>query len=104
MQIKNPTENALDVQVKGVKYHIEAEGTLNNIPEEVARYWQENIHKFIQIQKDKLEAEVSVPVIDVSKVKEPVIEASLEEKEEETEEVKEEEVPVVKASKIKKVK
>lgn len=80
MQIKNPTKDTLEVTVKGVAYSIEPEGTLNNIPEEHARYWQENLHKFIQIKKDKLEdlpveETVEIPQPKVEEVKQEVSEA-----------------------------
>lgn len=75
MQIKNPTKEVLEVQVKGIKYRIEPEGTINNVPEEHARYWQESIHKFIILRNEKSEVvEEEAPVIDTSKVVEPKIE------------------------------
>ncbi len=71
MQIKNPSNNAItDVRIFGVSYSIEAEGTLDNVPEEHARYWQENLHKFLVLRKDKREEpKVEEEVVEVPKPK-----------------------------------
>lgn len=53
MIIKNPTKNDIEVMLFGVKYFIEAEGTLENVPEKEARYWQEMLHSFLVLRKDK---------------------------------------------------
>ncbi len=55
MKITNPTKEKIEVQIKGVHYEIEPEGSISNIPEDIARFWQEHTHKFIQLRKDKLE-------------------------------------------------
>ncbi len=81
MQITNPTKEKISVLIEGVDYSIEPGGTIENIPESVARNWQENTHKFIQIKKDKLEKTPS-PVI----VTPPAPEAA-EEKESEEESI-----------------
>lgn len=102
MQIKNPTNNKIEgVLIKGEVYSIDANGTLDNIPEEIARYWQENLHKFLILKKDKLE-----------NIKEIEQDLDLKPKEDkvdnfgaEVTEVSSEEVtPIVKDVKIKKVK
>jgi len=55
MKIINPSNKAIEnVRIFGVLYSIEAEGTLENVPEAHARYWQE-LHKFLVLRKDKLE-------------------------------------------------
>ncbi len=55
MQIKNPTKKAIEgVKIKGVVYGIGAEETLDNVPEEHARYWQ-SLHHFLILKKDKVE-------------------------------------------------
>ena len=83
MQIKNPSNKAIEnVQIFGVKYSIEAEGTLDNVPEVHARYWQENLHKFLILKKDRLEDKKVEDVVEIPspKVSEPVtIEAESEE-------------------------
>lgn len=101
MRITNPTKNRIEVSIKGVKYAIEPEGILENIPEEHARYWQEDLHKFLILRKDKevLPEPVLPPIVDIV---EPVL--GLEEKEEENlpepEEKEEEKVEEVKVKKI----
>ena len=81
MQIKNPSSGAIEnVKIFGVLYSIEALGTLNNVPEAHARYWQENLHKFIILKKDKLEeAKEEVVEIPEPKVAEVVPEVIKEE-------------------------
>lgn len=104
MQIKNPTKEKIEgVQIGENSYSIDAEGTLKNVPEADARYWQENLHKFLILRKDELE-EVKEDVVEVPKptvetVETPVVEDEVKE------EVKEE-APVVaeKPKKTKKVK
>ncbi len=100
MQIKNPSNNAInDIRIFGVLYSIEAEGTLDNVPEEHARYWQETIHKFLILRKDRLEAKpetIEVPTPKVEEVKPEVVEAPIEAPTATViEEVKKEEVSVV---------
>src|SRR3990167_2235680 len=77
MQIKNPSNKALNnIRIFGELYSIEAEGTLENVPEHVARYWQENLHKFLVLRKDKLE-EKKVEVVEVPEPKvEEVVEST----------------------------
>lgn len=82
MQIKNP----LNEKIEGVKigeniYSIEANGTLENVPEADARYWQENVHKFLILRKDKLEEvkEVEVVEIPTPKIEEVIIDKPEEE-------------------------
>ena len=56
MQIKNPLNEKIEgVKINETIYNIEANGTLDNVPEADARYWQENLHKFLILRKDKLE-------------------------------------------------
>ena len=99
MQIKNPSDRAIEnVRIFGVLYSIEALGTLELVPEAHARYWQENLHKFLILRKDKLEEKkeevVEVPepkVAEVSVEPEVVSEPVVEEVKEEVKE----EAPVV---------
>lgn len=117
MKITNPSNNAIEnVSIFGVKYSIEAEGTLDNVPEPHARYWQENLHKFLILRKDKLEEKKEEVFVEIPK---PKVEVLTPEESfsgidtlptntvEETpvvEEVKEEVAPVVKAAKVSKTK
>lgn len=107
MQIKNPTKEAIkNVKIKENVYSIEAEGTLNNVPEEDARYWQENLHKFLIIKKDSLEATPQPETVEIPKpetveeVKEEVVEEVVVETVEEEPVV--EEKPKKKTNKVKK--
>ncbi len=61
MIIKNPTKDSIEVSIKGVTYKIEAEGVLEGVPEEAARYWQENLHKFLILRKEKEVSEETEP-------------------------------------------
>ena len=87
MKIKNPTKEAIEVLIKGTTYRIEAEGTLNNIPDDVAEYWQ-SLHKFLELRKEKVEeVKVEVPAPEVEAIVEETVaeeaEVVLEEKVEE---------------------
>ena len=80
MQIKNPTKEKIEgVQIGENIYTIEAEGTLENVPESDARYWQENLHKFLILRKDKLE-DVKVETVEIPtpKVEEVTVEEKIE--------------------------
>lgn len=111
MQIYNPTKEKISVMIKGVSYECEPEDSIYNIPEEIAREWQENTHKFIQIKKDKLEDSkkeeaVEVPAPKVETVIAPEVEVTPE-VETPTAEIKEEvkeEAPKVSKKSTKKVK
>lgn len=90
--IKNPTDRDIsNVKIFGESYSIEAQGTLANIPEHIARYWQENLHKFLILKKESMKEveKVEIPQPKVEEVKEEeVVEEAVEP--ETTEEVKEE--------------
>lgn len=76
MKITNPSNKAIEnVRIFGVLYSIPAEGTLDNVPEAHARYWQESLHKFLILRKDKLEEvkkieveEIPTPTVSVAEV------------------------------------
>ncbi|MCK9371294.1 hypothetical protein M0R04_15380 [Candidatus Dojkabacteria bacterium] len=79
MQIKNPLNEKIEgVKINETIYNIEANGTLDNVPEADARYWQENLHKFLILRKDKLEEVVSKETIEIPTPKvEEVIEETV---------------------------
>lgn len=79
MQIKNPTKSPIEgVKIKGVMYGIGAEATLENIPEEHARYWQ-SLHHFLILKKDKVEeSKIEMPVPKVEEVAESTEEEPME--------------------------
>ena len=106
MQIKNPSNNAIEnVKIYGISYSIEAEGTLDNVPEAHARYWQESLHKFLVLRKDKLETVKAEVVIEIPLPKVTELELhETKEEEEETEKEVLESIPVVKEKKNNKVK
>jgi len=58
MKIKNPTNNKIEVQIKGNIYSIEPMGTLEDVPGDVATYWKDALHNFIVISDDSSEAPV----------------------------------------------
>ena len=80
MQIKNPINEAITgVKINNTIYNIEANGTLDNVPEADARFWQENLHKFLILRKDKLEDIKEVEVVEIPTPKlEEVIESPIE--------------------------
>lgn len=93
MQIKNPTKENIEVQIDGVRYAIEAEGSLFEIPESVARYWQ-TLHGFLILRKDKAETsktieEIPEPAVEPEAPVEEVIEEVVEETIETTDPVEE---------------
>lgn len=113
MKIINPTKEKISVQIKGIKYTIEAEGVLNNIPEEHAREWQENLHKFLVLRKDEREEvkdeAVAIPkptVTEVSavSVQDPEVIAEVLKAPVEVTSASSVEAPVVKEAKVKKTK
>lgn len=81
MQVINPTKEKLEVQIKGVQYEIEPEGSISGVPEEDARDWQEKTHKFIQLRKEKMEDKkeevVEVPAPAVAEVAEAPVEETV---------------------------
>lgn len=77
MKVKNPTNEEITVQIKGLTYIVKAEGELSNVPAEHAEYWKNNLHNFIIIEKENSKV--------TSKVKE-VIEEVIEEVKEEVKE------------------
>ncbi len=93
MQITNPTKEKISVLIEGVDYSIEPGGTIENIPESVARNWQENTHKFIQIKKESEEESIPVEIARPGDNRRPVIEGvgTVEKEPVEDEEEKEEE-------------
>lgn len=91
MKITNPTKNKIDVLLRGKIYSIEPEGVLNNIPEDIAREWQEEHHKFLVLRKDNLEDVKPEPVIELQT---PVLPNTKEVEEEVVVEEKEPEVEV----------
>lgn len=50
----NPLENTIEVQIFGVKYVIESKGTVD-VSDEVASYWMNNLHNFLQEVQPKVE-------------------------------------------------
>lgn len=93
MKIKNPTDSDIEIQFKGIKYSVPANGELNSVPEEVAKFWKTSIHEFIVISKDSTDAVVAPVAMKVEEeVKEVIEEAEV------IEEVKQ---PVVKTTPLK---
>ena len=51
MKIKNPTNNALKVQIKGISYEVGANDSISNVQKEHAEYWK-TLHAFIEVSED----------------------------------------------------
>ena len=58
----NPTKNIIEVQILGVKYVVEANGTVT-LPDSSADYWVHNLHQFMEV----------VPTVKTVKIPEEVI-------------------------------
>lgn len=84
-KLTNPTNEVLAIQYKGVKYEIEASGSLS-VPADVAEYWKTMIHEFILVSEDEVVSPVKAKEVEVK---------------EEVEEVKEVEKEPVKVAKKK---
>lgn len=74
MKIKNPTKSTIEVQIGGRQFVLPAEGELTGVSPEVALYWKEKLHAFIQVSEDsvssvKIEAEPKVEEKVVTKAK-----------------------------------
>lgn len=65
MQITNPLKEKIHVQIKGIQYEIEGGDTIYNIPESIARDWQEKTHSFIILRKDKIDEPKKEEVVEV---------------------------------------
>lgn len=87
MKIINPENVEISVKVEGVTYTLPALGELTNVPEKHARYWQENLHKFLILRKDE-----PVKVEETVKLKEAVMPPVEEKTEEVSTPIKEEKV------------
>lgn len=61
--IFNPTDNQVEVTIKGNRYVVGPQLTLADVPEDAAQTWVTNIHQFLQI-------------VDTIAVREPVQEPS----------------------------
>jgi hypothetical protein len=85
-KVVNPTKEDLTIMVKGVSYTLGAEGSLDMIPEFVAKHW-EGLHAFLKFEKMK-----SVPVSRLQEELPVVEEIVIEKVEEVVEEIAEEKV------------
>lgn len=71
MKITNPLDKDISVSYRGVDYTVDANSSINNVPDKAAIYWKSMIHNFIIISSD------SEPVKEVE-VKKEVIEEIVE--------------------------
>lgn len=53
MIVKNPTKNALSIQYKGGTYSVEAQSSVDGVPSDVATFWKEQIHNFIEVSAER---------------------------------------------------
>jgi len=102
MIVKNPTKEDITVQLKGVKYTVKAQDSLEGVPEEQAVYWKRQLHNFITLSAEKKVQEVKEEKEEIKEeVKEEVKEGEVEEEKEEVKEEKSEKKSL--KEKIKKV-
>lgn len=52
MVVKNPLEHDLEIQYEGIAYRVAGNGETKGVPEEVAKYWKDKIHQFIEISDE----------------------------------------------------
>jgi hypothetical protein len=57
MIVSNPTNKKITVQIFGVEYTVDAESSVSGVPEAAARYWQERLHTFLKVEKEKEDTE-----------------------------------------------
>lgn len=69
-KVINPTDSAIEIQYRGVKYAVDAGSSTDNVPAEAAEYWKTSIHNFIVVVDDE---EVSTPVKEVVEIPEEII-------------------------------
>ena len=67
MKITNPIDKKIEVVIKGSKYSIEANGSID-LPKEIAIFWKDKIHQFLLLSESK-------KIEEVIEVKEVVVEA-----------------------------
>ena len=60
MKITNPTDSDISVGIKGGQYTVKANGSLSNVPADVAEYWKTMLHHFIVVSRDDTEVDVEI--------------------------------------------
>lgn len=96
IKVTNPTESPIEIQYRGVVYHLDA-GESKAILDEAAIYWRTNIHNFVTLEDVNTDAPVTT---ETTVEEEAPIEAPVEEDVPEETEV--EEAPVEEEVKSKK--
>lgn len=75
MIVRNTTNNDIEVQIHGHMYYLPANGFINDVPEEDARYWKERLHSFLDISPDKEKVKPVITPVEpkpvVDKIKKP---------------------------------
>jgi len=71
MIVKNPTESKIEVTILGVDYSVDAKGEVS-VPNQVAAYWKNRLHSFLEISEEVKEVEKVVKVEKVEKVEKEV--------------------------------
>lgn len=83
MIVKNPHKEEISMVYKGKTYTVEANGSLANVPDEVAKHWQTMVHEFIKLEKDVVKVPETIKAPEAPKVVAPKVEEKKEEKKEE---------------------
>lgn len=60
MKVINTTDSDIEVKVKGTVYSVDANDSIGGVPEDHARYWKENLHGFLKIEKEGSQADTEV--------------------------------------------
>lgn len=74
MIVTNPTAVAIEMTLKGNVYRIPANGSINNVPADVADDWKTRTHEFIIVEDEKTASapkvekiESDVPPLNITK-------------------------------------
>ncbi len=62
MKITNPTNTDIKVQIFGVAYELDGDGTLENVSQEAAAYWL-GLQGFLIVEEDDAKEKAKTPVV-----------------------------------------
>lgn len=83
MKIINPTDNKIEIQIKGIQYSIEPKDFITGIADDVASHWKD-IHGFLTMEVEKIETPIEE---DIEPIQEEVVEPEVVEELEEMKEM-----------------
>lgn len=76
MIVKNPTDKDIEMTFKGIVYKVAANGSLKNVPSDVADDWKTRTHEFIIVEPDTV---ASTPKVEVKKEESVEVKAEVKE-------------------------